>query len=121
MALPNVSQPFGIATEWSGDTVVLRVTGELIAQHEAEVNEAVEQALATGAKHLLVDLRNVGFIDSLGVRSLIRSQLRSRAGDYSFAVIPGRGQVFRVVKTMGLDRVLHVLDESAAGLPASSR
>ena len=114
MAQGRIGKPFEITVEQTGDVTVMRVTGELVAEHEEVVDEAVRRVIATGAKEVLMDLRNVSFIDSLGVRALIRSQLRSRAGDFRFAVIPGRGQVFRVVKTMGLDRVLRVLDEGAA-------
>lgn len=113
MAISSVSQPFGIEVEHVGESVILRVTGELVAQHEAALDEAVSEAVSAGGRDLFVDLRNTTFIDSLGVRALIRGQLRARMGQYRFAVMPGRGQVFRVVKTMGLDRVLQVLDEDA--------
>ena len=114
MAQGPVAEPFGITIEQIGDVALLRVAGELVGEYEEVVDEAVDQVIASGAKEVLMDLRDVSFIDSLGVRALIRNQLRSRGGDFRFAVIPGRGQVFRVVKTMGLDRVLRVLDESAA-------
>jgi anti-anti-sigma factor len=120
MAQESVAEPFGITIEQTGDVALLRVTGELVAQHEEAVDEAVAQVIATGAKDVFMDLRDVSFIDSLGVRALIRNQIRSRAGDFRFGVIPGRGQVSRVVKTMGLDRVLRVLDEGAADSSTST-
>jgi anti-sigma B factor antagonist len=113
--LPN---RFGISVEEAGHITLVRVSGELVAQHEQELNEVVIDVVGNGAKEILMDLRKVSFIDSLGVRALIRNQLRARDGSFSFAVIPGRGQVFRVVKTMGLDRVLRVLDDGAVELPA---
>jgi anti-sigma B factor antagonist len=120
MARPRSSDPFDIVVERSGDLAVLRVSGELVAEHEERMEESVGQVVAAGASEVLIDLRGVSFIDSLGVRALIRNQLRSRAGGFSLAVVPGRGQVFRVVKTMGLDRVLHVLDDGAAGFSPSA-
>jgi anti-anti-sigma factor len=121
MARPRFSERFDIVVEQIGDTALLHVTGELVAESEEKVEQAVDLVIAAGAKHVLVDLRKVSFIDSLGVRTLIRNQLRSRDGGFTFGVVPGSGQVFRVVKTMGLDRVLDVVDAAAAELttPAS--
>src|SRR5262245_26193516 len=110
MAVSHLSQPFSVEVEHVGERVFVRVSGELVVQHEAALGEAVTAAVMAGARDVFVDLRRVTFIASLGVRALIRGQLRARAGRYRFSVIPGSGQVFRVVKTMGLDRVLRVLD-----------
>jgi anti-sigma B factor antagonist len=120
MARPRFAEPFGIVVEQTGEVALLRVTGELVAEWEETVDATISQVVADGAKQVLVDLRHVSFIDSLGVRALIRNQLRARDGGFSFAVVPGRGQVFRVVKTMGLDRVLRVLDDGAAEASASA-
>jgi anti-anti-sigma factor len=120
MAHPRITERFDIVVEHEGDVALLRVTGELVAEHEETMDEAVERVVAAGAKEVLIDLREVSFIDSLGVRTLIRNQLRSRDGGFAFGVVPGRGQVFRVVKTMGLDRVLHVVDDGAAELSTSA-
>jgi anti-anti-sigma factor len=118
MAARRFAEPFHIVVEQDGDLAFVRVTGELVAEQESTMEETISQVLADGAKDVLVDLRHVSFIDSLGVRALIRGQLRARDGGFSFGVVPGRGQVFRVVKTMGLDRVLRVLDDGAAESPA---
>src|SRR5438552_1188257 len=81
MAQGRIGKPFEITVEQTGDVTVMRVTGELVAEHEEVVDEAVRRVIATGAKEVLMDLRNVSFIDSLGVRALIRSQRRpSRTG-----------------------------------------
>jgi anti-anti-sigma factor len=111
MPRPRFAERFAIEIEQSGDVALLHVTGELVAERELSMDEAIDRVLAAGAKEIVIDLRNVSFIDSLGVRALIRNQLRSRDGGFGFGVLPGGGQVFRVVKTMGLDRVLHVVDD----------
>jgi anti-sigma B factor antagonist len=58
---------------------VLVVRGELDAYSAPTLDAAVEQALAAGATRLVLDLEGVGFIDSSGLRSMIRA--RKQVGD----------------------------------------
>ena len=62
-----------------GDRTVLTVRGELDAYSAPTLDEAFDQALADGATRLVLDLSEVGFIDSSGLRSMIRA--RKHVGD----------------------------------------
>jgi anti-anti-sigma factor len=61
------------------DTSVLVVRGELDAYSAPTLDDAVARALAGGATRLVIDLEGVGFIDSSGLRSMIRA--RKQVGD----------------------------------------
>jgi anti-sigma B factor antagonist len=58
---------------------VLVVRGELDAYSAPTLDAAVEKALGQGAVRLVLDLGEVGFIDSSGLRSMIRA--RKQVGD----------------------------------------
>jgi anti-anti-sigma factor len=57
----------------------LTLAGELDAHAAGQLDEAIDSALGAGAVGLVIDLDGVTFIDSSGLRSLIRA--RQRLGD----------------------------------------
>jgi anti-sigma B factor antagonist len=63
---------------------VLVVRGELDVYSAPALDAAVDQALEDGARSLVIDLGEVGFIDSSGLRSMIRA--RKQAGSSPDAV-----------------------------------
>jgi anti-anti-sigma factor len=62
-----------------GDLTILTVRGELDAYSASTLDAAFDQALAGGARQMVLDLSEVGFIDSSGLRSMIRA--RKQVGD----------------------------------------
>ena len=66
------------------DVPVLIVRGELDAYSAPTLDAVVEQVLAKGAQRLVLDLGDVGFIDSSGLRSMIRA--RKQVGDEAGAL-----------------------------------
>jgi anti-anti-sigma factor len=51
---------------------VVRVSGEIDAGTVAALDQALEAATADGARHVVLDLSGVGFLDSSGLRSLVQ-------------------------------------------------
>jgi anti-anti-sigma factor len=66
------------------DVSVLVVRGELDAYSAPTLDAVVEQVLAKGAQRLVLDLGDVAFIDSSGLRSMIRA--RKQVGDEAGAL-----------------------------------
>src|SRR5262245_46770897 len=62
-----------------GGATVLTVRGELDAYSAPMLDAAFDDALSNGAQRLVLDLSGVGFIDSSGLRSMIRA--RKQVGD----------------------------------------
>jgi len=67
-----------------GGVPVLVVRGELDAYSAPTLDSAVDEALQSGVRSLVLDLAAVGFIDSSGLRSMIRA--RRLFGDDSGAL-----------------------------------
>lgn len=57
-----------------GDLTILTVRGELDAYSAPTLDAAFDRALSDGAQRLVLDLSEVGFIDSSGLRSMIRAR-----------------------------------------------
>jgi anti-sigma B factor antagonist len=83
---------FGVHTEERTDHVRLVVTGELDLYREPELRSAVEALLAQGPpQRLVLDVGDLQFLDSAGLRGLLacRDRARSAAVPFSLAVAPG--------------------------------
>jgi anti-sigma B factor antagonist len=81
---------------------VLVVRGELDAYSAPTLDASVEAAIARGSRRLVIDLEDVGFIDSSGLRSLIRA--RKQLGDEPEALQLRRPQpaTVRLLQITGL-------------------
>jgi anti-anti-sigma regulatory factor len=49
---------------------VLHITGDVDVNSYEQLQAAAEQAYAGGARHLLLDLTNVGYVSSAGIRAI---------------------------------------------------
>ena len=102
---------FSVTRRPSGDAVVVAPVGEI----DLATVDALAQALGaarTESEHVVLDLREVTFIDSAGLRLVLES---SQAGG-TFAVVRGPHEVQRVFELVGLDeRRLAMLDQPPDG------
>jgi anti-sigma B factor antagonist len=78
------AQPLTVEVQDDGGVAVLVVRGELDVYSSPALDAAVDQVLGDGARSLVLDLGEVGFIDSSGLRSMIRA--RQQAGSSPDAV-----------------------------------
>lgn len=85
-----------------------RILGDAVVSVHGDVDlttfGAVESALdaaRVGASVLVLDLREVGFMDTSGLRLVISEQQRAAANGYRFVVVPGSGKVQRLFEIAG--------------------
>lgn len=89
-----------------GDVHTIALTGELDLSNAAEVERALLHAEATDASTVLVDLSELHFMDSTGIRLLVAADARSRADSARLRLTRPPAQVFRVLCIAGIDRLL---------------
>jgi anti-anti-sigma factor len=97
--------PFSVDTRRSADGVVLALAGELDLAGEAALEQALEAARAQGGA-LTVDLTELHFIDSSGLRVLVRLHNAAVTSGFEYRLIAGPPQVHRTFALCGLDRTL---------------
>lgn len=85
---------------------VCHMTGDLDAFTAADLREAA--ASLRGATRVVFDLSDVPFIDSTGLGALIGGIRRLREAGGSVVVCSTRAPVLRLLRTVGLDRVVRV-------------
>ena len=94
---------------------VLMLSGEADLTTAAELTDALTAQLATGARHLTVDLSRLRFADSAVIRALVLADrtLKNRGGGLALAY-PQPG-VARALSLLGVDQAIEVRDGMSAG------
>src|SRR5215218_4693662 len=96
---------FRVVTRREGDAVVLALLGELDLAGEPRLEAAIDDAHTAGHP-LTIDLSGLTFIDSSGLRVLVRLHNRAITSGLSYRLIAGPPQVQRTFALCGLDRTL---------------
>lgn len=112
----NQSHPeeFQIRVEQDGPAARLHLTGEMDVACRGLFADAVQQCLAYGTTDLLLDLSDLTFIDSSGLRLLIELWERSRNNGLEISILQGNGQVRRTMQIAGLDNFLPIADRESS-------
>jgi anti-anti-sigma factor len=105
--------PFRCETGRDGDGAWVRPIGELDLDTAPLLEEQLAAARARGAARLVLDLRGLTFMDSTGLRLVIRWDTAGREDGFEFAIVPGSEVVQRVFRLTGMDEYLRVADPPA--------
>ena len=99
-------------------SVVVRLTGELDLYNAEVVREALTEAAGREPERLVIDLRDVSFLDStaLGVLIEARSKLSNRR---SFLLAAAGLEARRALEISGLDRHFELHDTVEGALAAN--
>ena len=84
----------------TGDVSVVRARGDIDLSTLAEAMAALDTA-REGAGALFLDLRDLDFMDTSGLRLIIEEQRRAAAAGYRFAVVRGSRKVQRLFEIAG--------------------
>jgi anti-sigma B factor antagonist len=113
---------FTVTTAQLGEgAFVVSVAGEADLHTTPDVERELQQILQLGGRTIVLDLGDVGFIDSTVVSLLLRLQPRFRARGGDIVLVSDDRRVLRTLEIMGLDRILRIerrLDEALSGLTA---
>jgi anti-anti-sigma factor len=98
------NQRLRIAVDSGQGTVRVRPEGEI----DLATAPQLERALGglEGYERVVVDLCDVTFLDSTGLRLLIGLDAASRRDGWTLSLLPGRRSVQRVFEVTGMDRHL---------------
>jgi anti-sigma B factor antagonist len=91
------------------NTTVLSLSGEVDLHVSAELRQALLDELAQN-RDVLIDMKDVGYIDSSGVASMIEGFQRARKAGRRFALARVPESAMRVLRIAQLDRVFLLLN-----------
>ncbi|MEX2274640.1 MAG: STAS domain-containing protein [Actinomycetota bacterium] len=97
-----------IDTQAQDDRTVMTLEGEVDLSTAPALRQQLASIVDGGADHVVVDLRQVGFMDSTGLGVLMGAHLRLRERDGDLSIVAEEGPVLRVLTLAKLTDVFPV-------------
>jgi anti-sigma B factor antagonist len=109
--LPAVnSSPFGVTIERRDDAVHLKLSGELDISTAQLLEDDLHRVEAEKPELIVLDLRELAFMDSTGLRLLIMADARAKEEGRRLAIGRGNEMIQRVLHLTRLDERLELVD-----------
>ena len=105
-----MKSPFRLEVREHGRAIVLAAGGELDLVSATALERELERVSESGADFVIVDLRELEFLDSSGLSVLVRANQRAQDAGRSFALVAGAPQVQRLLNLTGVADRLTVVD-----------
>ena len=108
------------ASAVDAQTTVVTIAGEVTFSNVNGLGRELASVLKGGARNLVIDLREVAFIDSSGLSALLTAsaQARERGGAVALVHGPQPPSIFRF---RGVERLLALYDSREAALAEMAR
>jgi anti-anti-sigma factor len=106
---------FDVSAHRRGSAVVVAPAGEIDLATIGLVADAVEEGHDRGSA-LVIDLREVRFLDGSGLRYLLQLRDRAQQDGFDLALVRGPAAVQRVFQTLGLEDQFPFVDQPDAAL-----
>jgi anti-sigma B factor antagonist len=110
------SSPFDVTIEQRGGAVHLAMTGELDISTAPRLEDDLRRIEAERPELVVLDLANLSFMDSTGLRILITADARAREEGRRLAIVQGNEMVQRVMRLTRLDERLNIVPDADAAL-----
>jgi anti-sigma B factor antagonist len=101
-----------LESERSADVLHLRLGGELDLAGVPQLEQGLGDQ-SDSASTIVLDLREVDFIDSSGIRAILMADRQARASGRRCVVVRGPESVDRVFRITGLNERLEVVEDPA--------
>jgi anti-sigma B factor antagonist len=105
-----VQSNFSVDVHDGDDAVLIGVSGELDLASSPELERELERGAASDISLLIIDLRNLEFMDSTGLSVLVRAHQKATQSGKRFAIVKGPQQVQRLLSLTGVAERLTVVD-----------
>ena len=109
-----IVRPLQVESRREGERVRLTLVGELDIATVPRLEDAIETALAGGARQLVVDLRSLGFLDSSGLRQFIVLADRAQEEGFELALVRPAAPVLAIFQITRAEENLPFVDEPPA-------
>ena len=98
---------------------VLSVQGEVDVYTAPRLRERLIELVEGGARHVVVDLSRVEFLDSTGLGVLVGALKRLRAVNGTLGLVCAHERLLKIFRITALDRVFALYDTVEAATQAS--
>jgi anti-anti-sigma factor len=101
---------FDLKVVRNGRSTHIAPCGELDIATTPELEQALTEATAGADGEIVLDLRELTFMDSTGLRALAQANSRAEEAGVSLSIIRGPRQIERVLEISGLGGLLPLVD-----------
>lgn len=106
-----MEQHFSLGARRDGTTLWLWLAGDFDRSAVGQVEGALAQTWDVPTERIVLDLSNVSFLDSAGLRALLTAKRQAREGHLSMAVVRPRGHANRVFTLTRAGEVFSTVDD----------
>jgi anti-sigma B factor antagonist len=108
--LEPVQSHFRVEVRNQGRATVIAVSGELDLASSPALQEELDRLAASDSELLIIDLRELDFMDSTGLSVLVRAHQRAEEQGRRLAMVKGPQQVQRLLSLTGVGDRLTLVD-----------
>ena len=105
-----------VVTRREGTRIVISVTGEIDVYTAPTLRERLNELVADGEYHLVVDMAGVDFLDSTGLGVLVGGLKRARSHDGTLRLVCDQEKILKVFRITGLTKVFPIYASLADAL-----
>lgn len=106
---------FSASTRQAGDITIVDVSGRFTLIEGEAIHELLGDLFRDGRKRVLLNLRNVSYLDSSGIGQLVRAVLTARQNDAELRAVDLSNRVQEILRLTNLHTVFTDFpDEQAA-------
>jgi anti-anti-sigma factor len=105
----------GLWIPWAG-LCVAALTGEMDIANASHLREALLAQAPSGPRYLVIELSQLGFIDSLGIHALTKLAKEAKSNNGAVVLAGARGHVDRVLDMVKIDELLKRTESLQAAL-----
>jgi anti-sigma B factor antagonist len=103
---------FQVEIQAEGEQVRVVPQGELDLVTVEQLHAQIDELRSNGATAIVLDLRQLSFMDSTGLRLLLTLDAAARSDGFSFSIVDGEGPVRHLLELTRLDRHFQRADDS---------
>lgn len=97
---------FSVTTEALGKGTVLRFKGELDASSSVYADNALEEAIASSSKFVLIDCSELVYISSAGLGVILAAFQACTVKEMQLVIVNMQPKIRNVFEILGLDRLI---------------
>jgi anti-anti-sigma factor len=101
---------FRFETSQHGDEYLVRLFGDFDITGFKQFDEELRRIQSNGRPSVTLDLRELTFIDSSGIRAILQADTRARALEKRLRLVAGPERVHRLFQITRLDHQLEFVD-----------
>jgi len=111
---------FAIQQDQQGSVRILALSGRLDTETSADLELALQDLQAAGATHFLIDMADIGYVSSAGLRVLLALAKQLEGGRGALKLCALNDSVKQVFDVAGFSRLFAIFPDRAAALGAAA-